>query len=176
MLKVSKLQGLIFDTVDDSKVQEDGDFTATITTGDGYQISNQNSATVSINDNDRKEDRRVEPRISIASAVMNALLSGAGPNPTTESNEISEVSISANTDEVAEGDRVGFTIQASPAPSSTLVVKVAIDSPNGSIQESSPVSVSFSAGSSSALLELTTLDDDELETVEVITVSIVEHI
>ena len=173
--KGRQIAGLNFDTVDDGKVQEDGAFTATITTGDGYQISNQNSATVSINDNDSKEDRRVEPRISIAGVVMNALLSAAGPNPTTESNKITEVSISANTDEIVEGDRIGFTIQASPAPSSTLVVKVAIDSPNGSIQESSPVSVTLNAGSSSALLELTTLDDNELEAVEVITVSIVEQ-
>ena len=173
--KGKQIAGLIFDTVDDDKVQADGVFTATITTGDGYQISNLNSATVSINDNDSKEDRRVEPRISIAGVVMNAVLSAAEPNPTTETNEISEVSISANTDEVAEGDRVGFTIQASPVPSSNLVVKVAIDSPNGSIKESSPVSVTLNAGSSSALLELATVDDDELEAVEVITASIVEQ-
>ena len=173
--KDKQVTGLMVETVDDSEVQEDGVFTATISTGDGYQISSQKSATVFIKDNDSKEDRRVEPRVSIAGSVINALLTAAKVSSTTESIELPEISIVANTDEVAEGEIIGFTVKVSPVPGSTLAVKVSIDSPNGSIQEPSPISVTINADSSSAILELKTLDDDKLEAEEIITASVVEQ-
>ena len=43
-------------TIDDSSVQEDGEFRAEILTGEGYQISDQNIAKVSIEDNDTSDD------------------------------------------------------------------------------------------------------------------------
>ena len=164
-------------TIDDSSVQEEGEFTAEILTGAGYRISDQNIATLTIQDNDTESDSpdgTDEPRVSVADKIIEALLVTAGVDqePAVEKPEISIV---ARNDEVAEGETIRFAIQSSLVPESDLMIEISIDSPNGSISEPSPMRIALKAGSSSHLLELATSDDDKLESNELITLTINEQ-
>ena len=164
-------------TIDDSSVQEEGEFRAEIIAGEGYRVSDQNIATLTIQDNDTNSETPTdtkEPRVSVADKIMEALLVTAGVNqePAVEKPEISIV---ARSDEVAEGETIRFALQSSLVPESDLMIEISIDSPNGSISEPTPMRITLQAGSSSHLLELATSDDDKLESNELITLTINEQ-
>ena len=164
-------------TIDDSSVQEDGEFTAEIIAGEGYRVSDQNIATLTIQDNDTSSETPTdtkEPRVSVADKIMEALLVTAGVNqePAVEKPEISIV---ARSDEVAEGETISFAIQSSSVPESDLMIEISIDSPNGSISEPTPMRITLQAGNNNHVLELATTNDDKLESNELITLTINEQ-
>ena len=174
-----KITTIVISTIDDNKVQEDGEFTAEILTGEGYRISSQNIATVSIEDNDTDTDGDSQtgtnnPRIAVADKIMEALLETAGVNQEPAVAK-PEISIVARNDEVAEGEVIRFAIQSSLAPDADLIIEISIDSPNDSISEPTPMRIALQAGSSTHVLELATSDDNEIESNEVITLTINEQ-
>ena len=171
------ITSIVIGTIDDNKVQEDGEFTAAILTGEGYRIDDQKTASIAIQDNDSNSDSPTdtnEPRVAIAGAIMETLLETAGVNrePT---GDLPVISIVARNDEVAEGEIIRFAIQSSFAPDTDLIIEITIDSPNGSISEPTPMRIALQAGTSVHLLELKTLNDDKLESNEVVTLTINEQ-
>ena len=172
-----KTTSIVISTIDDNKEQEDGEFNAEILAGEGYRISSQNVATVSIEDNDTGTDTPTstnEPRISVADKIMNSLLESVGIDLEPEVAK-PEISIVARNDETAEGEVIRFAIQASIAPEANLEIEITIDSPNDSISEATPMRVTMPAGVSVHVLELATTDDNKAEEEEIITLTINEQ-
>ena len=172
-----KFTSLVIGTIDDKKEQEDGVFIAGVLAGEGYRVSSENYATVSIRDKDSSGSTPTDTddtRVSIADKVMNSLLESIGINLEPEVVK-PEISIVAANDEVAEGERIRFAIYASVAPENDLEIEISIDSPNDSIVESTPMRTTMTGGIDSHVIELQTKNDDKLESNEVITLTINEQ-
>ena len=88
-------------TVDDGTDEPDGSVTATVVAGSGYTVGSTDSATVEVTDNDPPPRSTPRPRVPV-------------------------VTITPDATHVCEGDDAVWTLHATPAPASTLTVRISL--------------------------------------------------
>ena len=135
-LPVQPVLSIAWTTVDDSIDEPNGSVKATVQPGSGHTLGNPKSATVSVNDNDIPPVGT--PTITIRGGSA-----------------------------VTEGGLAEFTVTASPAPSTGLTVDFRIDDDASSnfiaSSDEGRKSVTITAGSSTAVYNVTTVDDSSDE-------------
>ena len=115
-IPVSGTAPLTAATDDDSVDEPNDSVTVTVGAGSGYTVGSSGSATVAVTDNDT-------PTASPGPSTP-------GPSTPAPSGPRSTVSIkAAGSTTVAEGDSISFTVTATPAPTSTLTVRLSWGDP-----------------------------------------------
>ena len=127
------------ETVNDTADEPDSTVTATLTAGTGYTIGSTSSAEVTVADNDTRASPPPRP------------LPPATP-------ELPHVTITAGQARVTEGQSVAFTVRANPAPSTNKVVRVTVTE-TGNTGVAGTRTMTIGAGTTSAALEISTVDD-----------------
>ena len=126
-------------TVDDTADEPDSTVTATLTAGTGYTLGSTSSAEVTVADNDTRASPPPRP------------LPPATP-------ELPHVTIAAGQARVTEGQSVEFTVRANPAPSTNKVVSVTVTE-TGDTGVAGTRTMTIGAGTTSAALSISTVDD-----------------
>ena len=127
------------ETVNDTADEPDSTVTATLTAGTGYTLGSTSSAEVTVADNDTRASPPPRP------------LPPATP-------ELPHVTIAAGQARVTEGQSVEFTVRANPAPSTNKVVSVTVTE-TGDTGVAGTRTMTIGAGTTSAALEISTVDD-----------------
>ena len=127
------------ETVNDTADESDSTVTATLTAGTGYTLGSTSSAEVTVADNDTRASPPPRP------------LPPATP-------ELPHVTIAAGPARVTEGQLVVFTVRANPAPSTDKVVSVTVTE-TGDTGVAGTRTMTIRAGTTSAALEISTVDD-----------------
>jgi subtilisin family serine protease/Ca2+-binding RTX toxin-like protein len=131
--------------IDDTLVEGAETATLTVTSGTGYTVGTSASATVNIADND-------PPQVSVVATDANAAetLLGTPPNPGQ------------------------YTLTRTGPTTSSLTVNVALSgtATNGTDYTTIPTTVTFAAGSSTALVNLNVIDDTLVEGAETATLTV----
>jgi len=138
-------------TDDDRDDAPDGRVTVTIADGSGYTIGTPGSATVAVTDNDP---------------------STTGSTPSAPQALRPLVDIREDALSVIEGNPASFTLTAEPAPESDLTVSMTWSYDRARIDGEPPEEITFTAGSSTASFTVQTVDNDESDGDDRITVGL----
>ena len=137
-----------FPISDDREYNPEAELTITLlpSSNSNYNLSTNNRATVKINDNEDKPNSTnpkpdIQPRISVASAVVNALtqdlLSASSPL---------EVSIVVETSAIEHGSSANFIISSNLVPATDQTINLRVERVNSEVSEISDESVVLIAG------------------------------
>ena len=148
---------LTVNTDNDEADESNSVVTAEVESGTGYTVGSSSSASVTVNDND---DPALPPP------------TGQQPPPTGQQQDAPQVTISAGTTPVTEGTAATFTITASPAPSSPLIVNVDVSEDGDVISGAAPSSVTIDATKTTATLTVNTVNDQSDESNSVVTAEV----
>ena len=134
-------------TDDDETDEDDSYVTATVAAGSGYEpgAGHGNSAVVRVSDNDGRP------------SSVNTVL----------------IRVSLSNREVAEGADAVFTLYRRPAFQAEAMSVVVDVTESGDVIDTAPSTVDFAAGSTSARLVVTTVDDDIVEDDSVVTATLI---
>ena len=153
---------LTVNTDNDEADESNSVITAEVESGTGYTVGSSSSASVTVNDNDDPAPPSTPP--SQQPPVT--------PPVIVKDNDAPEITISAGTSPVAEGTSATFTITASSAPTSPLIVNVDV-SEDGAVISGTPSStVIINANNTTATLTVNTVNDQADESNSVITAEV----
>ena len=139
-----------FPISDDKEYNPEAELTITLlpSSDSNYNLSTNNRATVKINDNDDEPDPKDlptlpnnQPRISVASAVVNALTQEL----LSESTPL-EISIAAESLTIEHSSSANFIISSNKVPATDQTINLRIERVNSEVSEISNESVVLSAG------------------------------
>ena len=137
-------------TVDDDTDEDDSVVTATLIADSGYTLGTASSDMVTVTDDDQPS-------------------TGGRPLPP----EVDVVTISPVSSRVTEGAQVAFTVRATPAPTTDVVVTVSVTETGGNRLAGGPRTETLTIGTSaSATLTLETVDDPDEEPNSTVTATI----
>ena len=154
-------------------VSEDGDVISGTASSIVIINANNTTATLTVNtDNDEADESNSVITAEVERGTGYTVGSSSSASVTVEDNDYPEVTISAGTTPVTEGTAVTFTITASSAPTSPLIVNVNVSETRDVISGTPSSTVTIKANEATATLTVNTDNDDADESNSVVTAAV----